>query len=81
MKKYQYMIVKSTSKTAKFCLTIALLCNSFYAFSEDIVEEDVAAASNDIPPAATIDGFQNYMIAIAVVLIGYYFVKYSKINK
>lgn len=81
MKKYQYMIVKSISKTAKFCLTIALLCNSFYAFSEDIVEEDVVAASNDIPPAATIDGFQNYMIAIAVVLIGYYFVKYSKINK
>jgi len=73
-------MIKSVSKTAKFCLTIALLCNSFYAFSEDIVEEDVAM-NNDIPPAASIDGFHNYMIAIAVVLIGYYFVKYSKINK
>lgn len=72
--------MKSISKTAKFCLTVALLCNSFCAFSEDIVEEDVAV-TNDIPPAANIDGFQHYMIAIAVILIGYYFVKYSRVNK
>ena len=74
------MCLNLNSKVVKFYLLVILLLNSFFAFSEDIVEEDFAS-STEIPPAANIDGFQNYMIVIAVVLIGYYFVKYAKINR